>query len=575
MHKRIGLILVVVVALFLMLSAWRVLAAVLIDLSVPGAVNVVLFGQEAEDYLGSDLATGDINGDGIADLAVGAYLADGPNNARNGAGEVYVYFGRLAAEWPVQGRQPDVTVYGTAEGDNLGGDEYKEPGHIAVGDLDHDGIGDLIVSAPKYGYGSKATTNRGRVWVIWGRSDLPATIDLAAPSPELAITSISAEGRDFLGAALATGDFDGDGIDDLAMSGPLASPPSRTKAGKVYVIFGVAGDTLRGRAISLSAVPEDVSSFAVIGSGASMKLGSYLAFGRLSGDAVDDLVIGSEQVDQFTGTVHVLFGGGDVRDTTWDLAGTPADWSATGQAEWDQLGRALSAGDINGDGQADLLMGAPSADGPDGPGTGQVIGIFGPLQQGQLWDLSQVPGDLVIYGPQGGEDQSYLGESVTVGDFNQDGVGDLFTGARQANGYDTRDRGESGIVYMFYGDSAFEGALDLREVSADITLVGAATRDFTGYVTSGDVTGDGIDDMITSATDRMNPDGALQAGAVYILFGSQLPPTPMPTMTPTATPAVTATPTSTPTATPTASKTPPPLRHLYLPAVMRNYAGLP
>ena len=564
--RRFAMILIIVVVLLLPV-VWRALAAVLIDLRLPGAVNVVLFGQESEDFFGTDLAAGDINGDNIADLAVGAYLADGPNNSRNGAGEVYVYFGQSAEDWPSDDLQPDMIIYGAAEGDLLGGDMYKEPGHIAVGDLDNDGVGDLIVSSPENGSGNSVTSSRGRVWIIWGRDSFPHEIDLASIPPELEVTTVSAVARDFLGAALATGDFDGDGVDDLAMSAPLASEVSRFHCGKVYVMYG--GSHLRDRDIDLSDVPEDVILFTAAGGDANTKLGSYLAFGKLSDDAVADLAVGSELAgDLQMGTVLVFFGGDELRGVTWDLLADPPDWSAIGEAELDQLGRSLATGDVNADDRVDLLMGSPTADGPAGVNAGQVIGVFGHLKQGAIRDLAATPGDLTIYGPQGGvDDQAWLGESVAVGDFDGDGVADLLAGARQANGFDTRDRGESGIVYMFNGGHTLEGTRDLREVSADITLVGAYARDFTGYVTAGDVTGDEIDDMITSATDRISPTAGLLTGAVYILFGSRVPPTPIPTPTPTMTP--------TPTATPTATLTPPPLHHRYLPLVLRDYVASP
>ena len=62
-----------------------------LDLRDAESTDVVLFGHEARDHFGTDLASGDINGDGVADLAIGAYLADGPGNTRNGSGEVHVY----------------------------------------------------------------------------------------------------------------------------------------------------------------------------------------------------------------------------------------------------------------------------------------------------------------------------------------------------------------------------------------------------------------------------------------------------------------------------------------------------
>lgn len=581
--SQLTLVLVIVMALFsFVVTTSVVIAGKEIDLRIPDAISALLYGHDAEDFFGTDLATGDINGDGIDELAVGAYLADGPNNTRNGAGEVYIFYGKPAANWPVEGRPPDITLYGARAGDLLGGDMFKEPGHIAVGDLDNDGVGDLILSAPRFADG----VSRGRVWIIWGRSGLPDEIDLAAIPPELEVTTVTAADRDFLGAALATGDFDGDGVDDVAMSAPQAeTEPQRLSSGIVYVMFG--GSHLRDRSIRLADAPEDVSILRVIGSARNTKLGSYLVFGKLSEDNVDDLAIGSEGAESgMRGTVHVLFGGSQMRGVpARDFASEPPDWSAIGEADLDQLGRALAVGDINADGQVDLLMGAPTADAPAGPNAGQAIGIFGPLKQGEVRELAIAPGDLTIYGTQGGDDPGWLGESVAIGDFNRDGVGDLLIGARQANGLGSRS--QSGIVYMFYGSTALEGIRDLQVVSADITLIGARAGDFTGWVTAGDLTGDGIDDMVTSAVQRTGPNGEMQAGAVYLLFGAAAPSTATPTitstaMTPTATLTLPATttptvsPTGTTTVTPTATSTPNPLNAaLYLPLILRNAFASP
>lgn len=569
MNKIKSSIILIGVVILALTWNWHMMATGEIDLSLPNAVNAILHGKEAGDDFGTDLATGDLNNDGIDDLAIGARLAEGPGNTRPGAGEVYIFYGEPVTNWSPMDRAPDVIVYGAGENNYLGGDIGfgKGPGHIAFGDLDSDGISDLVLSAPAFGHGSTTSPSRGRVWIIWGRGDLSDEIDLAAPSPELEVTTVTAVERDYLGAALAVGDFDGDGIDDLAMSAPQAN----VGKGIVYVMFG--GSHLRNRDIQLGAIPEDVSIFQVIGEVAGRftgtSLGSYLTFGKLSDDSIDDLVIGSEFAGGFTGTVHVLFGGEHVRDMTWDLGIKSASWSANAEQPVDQLGKSLATGDINADDQVDLIMGALWADGPAGARTGQAIGVFGPLVQGQVRDLSITPGDLIIYGPQGGDDPASLGESIAIGDFNHDGVDDLLIGAREANGFDTRN--ESGIVYMFYGGPSLEGIRDLRVDSADITLVGAKARDFTGYVTAGDVTGDRFDDLITSAT----PDDG--NGAVYILFGEALPPT----LTPTATPVVTATSTPTvtltlpPTTTPTPTATPNPQRTLYLPLILHNYIAAP
>lgn len=525
--------------------------AVTIDLRRVNAVDVLLFGDDPNDYFGYDMATGDINGDGVADLMVGASLANGPHNGRAGAGEVHIFFGRSAQAWPAQNPTPDVIVYGEARSNFLGGDFPYGPGLIAVGDLDADGIGDLILGSPSYGWETKVSY-RGKVYILWGQAEWPTTIDLADVPPDREMTTVTPQNneRAFLGATVATGDFDGDGIADLAMT----APGSAGGDGVVHVLFGEAGGTLRSRAISFGALPNDVATFEAVGPLSGLRLGTYAAFGKWSADGIDDLAIGTEHLLAADGRVDVIFGG-DVEGHTRLLLDEPADWLAFPEQGLDRLGSALVAGDLNADGQSDLIIGARAADGPAGTGTGQIVVVFGPLPQSAVRDLADQPGDLIIYGPQGGTDQSYLGESAATGDWNGDGYTDLLVGARQANGYGTRDRGESGIVYLFYGPLN-DGVIDLAHDAADVTLIGAYARDFTGIVALGDITGDGIADLITGAAQRDGPDGQPERGAAYILFGRNTEPTPQPTFTTTATPAVTNTPLVKPSATPTATGTP-------------------
>jgi hypothetical protein len=558
-------------------------ADVTIDLRRAGAVDVVLFGDDADDYFGYDMTTGDINGNGIADLIVGAPLADGPDNRRTAAGEVHIFFDRPANDWPAENPAPDVVVYGEANSNWLGGDFPYGPGLIAVGDLDHDGIGDLALGVPAFGWETQIHY-RGKVYILWGQAEWPATIDLSNVPEDRHMTTITprqppplSTERAFLGAAIATGDFNGDTVADLAMT----SPGGADGDGAVHVLLGAAGSTLRDRAISLGAVPGDIATYTIIGPMTGSRFGSYVAFGQWSGDdqvVADDLAVATEHLLDADGRVDVIFGG-PVEGETRRLATQPADWLVLPEQGLDRLGSSLAAGDLDADGQADLIIGARSADGPAGAGTGQAIVIFGPLPQATVRDLSDQPGDLIIYGPQGGADQSYLGESTATGDWNGDGYTDLLVGARQANGYGTRDRGESGIVYLFYGPME-PGVIDLAHASANVTLVGAYARDFTGIVTMGDITGDGIDDLITGAAQRDGPSGKAERGAAYILFGSNTEPTAQPTLTSTATPVLTATlpvqPTATVTATPSPTATstagPPHRWYLYLPLVVKNYS---
>jgi hypothetical protein len=215
-------------------------AAEVIDLATsPPALT--LFAADSGDIRNDipSMAVGDFNDDGLGDLLLGARFGDGPDNARENAGEAYIVFGRR--ELPetidiVKGEQ-DVTIYGAKPGDGLGWG-------VAALDINDDGVDDIVVSSPtSEGPEADYRTDRGEVYVIFGRRDLPATLDIAR-APQDA-TVIAAEGFSLMGDSMGTADVNGDGVDDLVIGATFAgrepgSPHGgpRTELGEVYVIFG-------------------------------------------------------------------------------------------------------------------------------------------------------------------------------------------------------------------------------------------------------------------------------------------------------------------------------------------------
>lgn len=565
MTRLLGVLVLVIV---LAGTALRAGAGWVIDLALPGDDIATVYGPAAEIYFGADLAAGgDINGDGLYDMAIGAPNANGPNEMRSGAGGVYVYFGKPKGGWTVQSREPDVTIHGEDESDFLGGSISRRPGHITFGDIDGDGIDDLILSAPFHVQGPDAVF-WGKVYIVWGQQgDWPKNIDLASTAPGQ-VTAVLPIERDRLGVAIAVGDLDGNGVADLAMTAPAANAGSdRTYSGKVHVLFG--GNELRGEDIYLGNLPQEISSFTVYGRSGRQYLGTSLAIGRLSNDDIPDLVVGCTAPN----LVDVLFGDPRLRGLTWDLGVRQSDWEVIGSSAHALFGYSVTTGDLNGDGQSDLLIGAPASDGTSGLEAGQVLGFSGPLVKGEVMDLAFDTPFVQIIGSQGGDDPGWLGESVALGDINGDGIDDLVIGARQENRCNDRKCGESGIVHVFFGNPDLGGVIDLRDEAADITILGPEARAFLGYVTTGDVSGGDIDEVIASATEKTGPNGEERMGAAYILFGEswqvEQSPTPTATVNPTSTVTATPSPTATPTVTPTPGQTPAPGFHeTYLPLVL-------
>lgn len=280
---------------------------------------------------GADVA--DVNGDGLDDAIVGAYLNPDPVA---GAGTVYVSYGPL---------ESDVHLPSSADVVLPGAEATAYTGrHItAGGDVDGDGLGDFLVAAP--GATGGAPTS-GVVYVVRGPGDIG---DMrAADGRLLGESAASALG---IGAAMAFGDLDGDGLDDVA-AGAYYEGGSVSYGGAAYVVRGpAAGDH------DLAA-----ADLAVHGTETNQYAGASVAIGDVDRDGVADFVVGASGTDTSTGCAYVYsapaWGGHRPSD---------ADARFVGEDLIAFAGAFTTFGDVTGDGRADLLIGA----------TGEATGGFG------------------------------------------------------------------------------------------------------------------------------------------------------------------------------------------------------
>jgi hypothetical protein len=290
----------------------------------------------------------------------------------------------------------DTLILGAAEKDQLGND-------LGAGDVNDDGLLDLVAGA---NWGSGTGRNIvGRSYAIFGRLLWPAQLDLNQ-SGQLD-WSFMGEGRESrLGSAVASGDLNGDGIDDLALGSLLADPGDRTNAGAVYIMLG--GKDVKGRVDFLT----DEADASIIGASTrvdSDQLGTDLAIGDFNGDGKKDIAVASVFRADRAGAVFVWWGPFP-RGRRLNRANQPANWTITGPAQNALFGATIEAGDVTGDGIDDLLASAFNLrDGPAGSG---VVHIFpGSRTAGGTVDLAEAVSPIEVVG----RENMYLGGAISPG----------------------------------------------------------------------------------------------------------------------------------------------------------------
>jgi hypothetical protein len=492
----------------------------LADIGVTGA-GFVLNGVASTDGSGRTVSVaGDINGDGIDDLIIGASGAD-PNGS--GSGASYVVFGK------VSGFDPSLNLadLNGSNGFVLNGVDVGDLSGYSVneaGDINGDGLDDLIIGA--FGADSNGGSS-GASYVVFGKSSgFGASLELADLNGSNGFVLNGVDAGDSAGRSVsAAGDINGDDIDDLII-GASGADPNGSGSGASYVVFGKDSGFDVSFELSSLAMGDGSDGFVLNGVDVGDSAGgSVSAAGDINGDGLDDLIIGASGADSNggnSGASYVVFG----KDSGFDPSLNLADLNGSngfvlnGVSAFDGSGASVSAaGDINGDGIDDLIIGAANAV-PNGNNSGASYVVFGKSSGfGATLELADLNGTdgFVINGVASGDLSGY---SVNeAGDINGDGVDDVIIGALRAepNGSD------SGASYVVFGDeSGFGASLELADLNGSngFVLKGVAEFDGSGRSVSaaGDINGDDIDDLIIGASGA-DPNGS-GSGASYVVFGS-------------------------------------------------------
>jgi hypothetical protein len=530
---RLGVLIVAVMGLLALPSA---AGAAVVDLaSAPGSPRID--GQAPFDLAGSQVANaGDINGDGIADLIVGAHFTD--NNGRTESGSAYViYGGQNFASIDLQNLgAAGFRIDGAAAEDELG--------QVAgAGDINGDGIADLIV-------GASLADNNGRhdsgsAYVIYGQKVAdPADVDLANITTTEASRGLRIDGaakENEAGQVAGAGDINGDGIADLIVGAALAQNNGRAISGSAYVIYGQKADDPADVDLANITTTEASRGLRIDGAAAEDIAGSTVAgAGDINGDGIADLIVGARLANNNgrtdSGSAYVIYGQRAADPADLDLANIATTQASRGlridgAAALDLAGLSVAgAGDINGDGIADLVVGALDASNNGRTESGSTYVIYGQrVADPADLDLANIATTQASRGLRidGAAEKDNLGFQVAgAGDINGDGIADLTVTAPLAN---NNGRTDSGSIYVIYGQRAADPAdLDLANIattqaSRGLRIDGAAAEDEAGSVAGvGDINGDKGADLIVGAAGADN-NGRQNSGSAYVLFGTPSP----------------------------------------------------
>ncbi len=487
---------------------------------INGNNGLVIHGEQTSDFSGYSVSSaGDVNGDGIDDIIIGAFEPD--QNTKYNTGRSYVVFGSDQGFSNPLGLE---NLNGS-NGFVINGAEHNDSSGMSVasaGDFNNDGVGDLLIGAPD------ASTGIGSVYIIWGNREeqFPSPFELSDINGVNGLVIHGEEVQGKLGFYVSSAsDVNGDGINDMIISSPKSDGNGTVDSGAIYVIFGnELGLPNPFRVGSINGV----NGFKINGvptTGAQSGF-SVSKAGDINADGISDLLIGvpfdSSNGNLLSGKVYIIFGKNNVYPNLFELSSINGlnGIQINGENQDDHLGYSVSlAGDVNGDSIDDIILGAPFAQANNSVQAGAAYVIFGsnkrlpnPFNISTINGLNgfKITGNII-----GGK----LSHSVSGGsDINGDGLTDIIIGEPDSRA------GRSHVIFGSNEDFSNPYSVDSINDSTGYTINGVNGGDLLGFSVSGagDFNDDGIGDIILGAHGA-DPNDIFEAGNSYVIFGKEQP----------------------------------------------------
>jgi hypothetical protein len=457
-----------------------------------GTVDASFIGENEGDQAGEVAVVGDVNGDGYDDILIGAL-------GSTGSGQAYLIFGKPSG-WEIDTNlsEADASFIGEKSSDGLG--RTVSGG----GDVNGDGYNDFLITALGSDEGGDGA---GQIYLILGKAS-GWTRDTSISNADASFIGENAADAAGYSSAIV-GDVNNDTFDDILIGAPY-NDEGEQGAGQVYLIFGKATgwsmdtDLSNADASFIGEHPsptvwKDAAGYSVAGAG------------DVNNDGFDDILISSwdnHEGGGRAGQVYLILG----KNSGWSMDADlkNSDASFIGENSEDHAGQSVDcAGDVNGDGYDDFVIGA-FMNKEGGNYAGQVYIIFGKSVGWSMdTDLSSV-------------DASYLGEKIMdnagndvagVGDVNNDGFDDILISAV----YNSGGAANAGQVYLILGKSA-GWSMDKDLSNSDSSFLGEMAQEYVGTSIDGggDVNGDGNVDILIGS--KRNGEGGQNAGQVYLIF---------------------------------------------------------